>query len=229
MANPIRITTMHPEFTSFPKLARLNREIWITEKIDGTNAQVRIIKPEVAVSEFSGWVAHVDDHLIWAGSRNRWVTPEQDNHGWARWVKENAEELVKLGYGSHFGEWWGSGINRGYGLTKGEKHFSLFNTLRWSPPGQPTIQSGERWDDKSKVMTPIFTQEAPACCGVVPVLYRGLFETECVNMALSELKAVGSIASPGYMNPEGVVVFHTAANSVFKVTIKDDEKPKGAA
>lgn len=219
----------HPEFTPFPKMARLNRECWVLEKIDGTNAQVRIIKPEVSISEFSGWVAHVDDHLIWAGSRNRWVTPEQDNHGWARWVKENAEELLKLGCGSHFGEWWGSGINRGYGLTKGEKRFSLFNTLRWHNPGTPSIQSGERWDDKARVTTPIFTQEAPACCGVVPVLWRGQFSTERVEWVVATLKEHGSKAVPGFMNPEGVVVFHTAANSAFKVTIKDDEKPKGAA
>jgi hypothetical protein len=29
------------------------------------------------------------------------------------------------------------------------------------------------------------------------------------------------------MNPEGVVVFHTAANLCFKVTIVGDEKGKG--
>ena len=31
--------------------------------------------------------------------------------------------------GRHFGEWWGSGIQRGYGLD--EKTFSLFNAYRW--------------------------------------------------------------------------------------------------
>jgi hypothetical protein len=220
---------MTPEFQGFPKLARLNREVWLTEKIDGTNAQVKILKPDVDVSNFSGYVANVDGHMLWAGSRTRWVTPEQDNHGWAKWVRDNAEELVKLGPGSHFGEWWGSGINRGYGLQKGEKRFSLFNTLRWSPPGQPVFQSGERWDDKTKVMTPIFTQEAPACCEVVPVLWRGPFSTERVKWVLAALKEYGSQASPNFMNPEGVVVFHTAANSAFKVTIKGDESPKSLA
>jgi hypothetical protein len=217
---------MTPDFQGFPKLARLNREVWISEKLDGTNAQVKIIKPEVDVPNFSGYVAHVNGHLVWAGSRTRWITPQQDNHGWAAWVRDNAEDLINLGPGSHFGEWWGSGINRGYGLQKGEKRFSLFNTLRWSPPGQPVFQSGGRWDDKARVMTPIFTQEAPACCGVVPVLYRGTFDTDTVKDALIRLATNGSVAAPGFMKPEGVVVFHTAANMAFKVTIEGDEGPK---
>jgi hypothetical protein len=29
------------------------------------------------------------------------------------------------------------------------------------------------------------------------------------------------------MDAEGVVVYHHAANSYFKVTVKDDEQPKG--
>ncbi len=39
----------------------------------------------------------------------------------------------------------------------------------------------------------------------------------------------GSKAAPGFDNPEGVVVFHTANSSLFKVTLEGDEKPKGAA
>ena len=51
--------------------------------------------------------------------------------GFARWVETNRERLITLlGPGLHFGEWWGSGIQRGYGLTKGDKRFSLFNVER---------------------------------------------------------------------------------------------------
>jgi len=35
------------------------------------------------------------------------------------------------------------------------------------------------------------------------------------------------LITPGFMNPEGIIVFHTAAGQMFKVTCKDDEKPKG--
>jgi hypothetical protein len=70
--------------------------------------------------------------MMLAGSRSQYITPERDNHGFARWVQDDADELWALGEGRHFGEWWGSGIQRGYGLQKGEKRFSLFNVARWA-------------------------------------------------------------------------------------------------
>lgn len=177
---------MTVEFIEFPKMPRLSREIIVTEKIDGTNAQVYI----------------GDDGTMLAGSRTRWITPEADNFGFAAWVRDNAEELAKLGPGSHFGEWWGAGIQRRYGLS--EKRFSLFNVDRWG-------------------------DERPACCHVVPVLYRGLFCTTAVDDCLASLQQYGSRAAPDFMNPEGVVVFHLAGRVGFKKTIHKDEVPKGMA
>jgi hypothetical protein len=45
---------------------------------------------------------------------------------------------------------------------------------------------------------------------------------------LSKLREEGSLAAPGFMNPEGVVVFHLAAGMGFKKTLEKDEVPKGA-
>jgi len=119
---------MQPEFQAFPKIARLNRECVITEKIDG--------------------------------------------------------------------------INRGYGLQKGEKRFSLFNVARWEA-------------------------ERPACCHVVPVLYRGPFNTAAIDLAVARLRDLGSFAESMFPNPEGIIVWHEAARQLFKVTLDGDEKPKG--
>lgn len=171
-----------PEFQSFRSIPRLMRDIIITEKIDGTNAQVHIS----------------DDGEIRAGSRNRWITPEDDNFGFAAWVQAHADELLALGPGAHYGEWWGPGIQRGYGLA--EKQFSLFNTHRWS-------------DDLG---------DRPKCCRVVPTLYRGLFSQEAIGQALSNLHNDGSVASPGFMRPEGICIFHVAANQLFKLTLEGD-------
>ena len=93
---------MITEFEKFDKIARLSRNCIITEKIDGTNAQV-----------FIG-----ENGEFLTGSRNRWITPEDDNAGFARWALENKEKLLQLGPGRHFGEWWGSGIQRRYGLDR---------------------------------------------------------------------------------------------------------------
>ena len=185
------------EFMGFPKIARLSRECIITEKIDGTNAQVVIEEFEGHPADGAVW--QQDGLAIYAGSRTRFITPEQDNHGFARWVQEHAEELVTLGPGRHFGEWWGCGIQRGYGLK--EKRFSLFNTTRWC-------------------------LDRPACCDLVPVLYQGPFTTDAVEIALVALRVGGSMAVPGFMRPEGVVVFHLAGNVGFKKTLEKDDEPK---
>jgi hypothetical protein len=194
------------DFKGFPKMARLSRDIIVTEKIDGTNAQV-YVTPEGE---------------LFAGSRTRWITPEQDNFGFARWVQENRDELLTLGPGQHFGEWWGKGIQRGYGLE--ERRFSLFNTLRWVRHGDIPLQL--------PTLDPRVTrlQEVlPPCCDLVPVLYQGPFLMQEIALRLSWLKNFGSYAAPKFMNPEGVVVFHTAGNVAFKKTIEKDEMPKALA
>ena len=60
------------------------------------------------------------------------------------------------------------------------------------------------------------------------MLYRGLFTTQAVLACLDTLRVNGSLASPGFMRPEGVVIWHIAANTGFKVTLEKDEEHKGA-
>lgn len=45
-------------------------------------------------------------------------------------------------------------------------------------------------------------------------------------MGLQKLRAEGSMAAPGFMRPEGVVVFHGHSGTLFKVTLEKDEVPK---
>lgn len=200
------------EFQEFPKISRLTRNIIVTEKIDGTNAQVVIEQAEL-IADWSGsaatpWLKRVTTDLgdfgIAAASRSRYITVHNDNHGWANWVAKNAEELIKLGPGRHFGEWWGSGIQRGYGLQNGEKRFSLFNVSKWA-------------DGMTR----------PSCCSVVPTLGTYTFDTAFIESCLDRLRVNGSAAAPGFMKPEGIVVFHTAGGQLFKKTIERDEEPKG--
>ena len=192
------------EFQGFPKIARFMRRIIVTEKIDGTNGCIYIGK----------------DGEFLVGSRSRWITPENDNFGFAAWAYANREELMKLGVGRHFGEWWGQGINRGYGLT--EKRFSLFNVQRWHLAGKEPEQIATA--DPRIVRT---QEELPACCGLVPILYQGMPYTFEIELCLGRLRDFGSRAAPGYRLPEGLVVFHTAGNVGFKQTIENDETPKG--
>jgi hypothetical protein len=183
-------------FVEFPKIARLNREVVLTEKLDGTNASVHVS----------------EDGFVRVGSRTRWITPEDDNYGFARWVRDHEAELRDgLGPGKHYGEWWGQGIQRKYGLV--EKRFSLFNVHRWA----------------DGATTRGYATERPACCHVVPVIGRprSLMDHDAINAALDQLRQQGSVAAPGFMKPEGVVLYHGASGQLFKVTLEKDEEPKG--
>lgn len=180
------------EFHPYPKTPRLFRDVIVTEKIDGTNAAVVV----------------TEDGAVYAQSRKRVVTPEADNFGFGRYVAEHADALAEaLGTGVHYGEWWGSGIQRGYGLTGGEKRLSLFNVHRHADVAESGVPGLD----------------------VVPTLYVGEFSTWAVLGVLYHLSDEGSRAAPGFDRPEGVCVFHTASRQVFKALLENDGQPKGAA
>lgn len=186
------ITIPDRPFVSFEKISRANKSFGcvITEKIDGTNAQIVI----------------EDGKIVGVGSRSRWISPGKmtDNFGFAGWVERNEEELLKLGDGTHFGEWYGNSIQRAYGLS--DKRFALFNSGRWSDPSV-----------------------RPACTECVPVLYAGEFSRQVVHQIMRELAAEGSRHVPGFMKPEGIVIYIPGSRSLLKETFEhSDGKWKSA-
>lgn len=194
------------EFPSFPKIPRLAKQITVTEKIDGTNGLI-----EISVNEFGTWIR--------AGSRNRWLTQGEggdthfqvgggqlissDNYGFGRFVIDHAEELARLGPGRHYGEWFGSGIQRGYGMKNGQKRFALFN------------------HSTDCACVP--------CVDYVPIMYCGDFSGQAIEEALHDLRRDGSKAAPGFMNPEGIVLRFHVNGVVYKAFCEDDGLPKGLA
>lgn len=200
------------EFQSWPKTPRLFRDIVITEKVDGTNSAI-IIK-EYEHDDEGGTVAqvNVDGKLysVGAQSRNRLIFPGKttDNHGFARFVEENAERLVELlGEGRHYGEWWGKGIQgryrvqyKGFALFNTEKHDGLYTWFSDTSIGDVLVEA-------------------------MPVLYKGPYSEQRIRETLSELSADGSVVSP-YDDAEGIVVFHTQSRKVYKVTLDNNDKGK---
>lgn len=191
---------METEFRAFPKVPRLFRDMTITEKIDGTN----------------GCIIVREDGSVGAQSRTRLITPQDDNFGFAAWVEANATMLAGvLGPGHHFGEWHGRGIQRGYGFRG--RYFALFNVGRFRKEG----------DDDATDKHILIPNEAMAVgLTVVPVLYEGPFSLAGVQAALRFLKHGGSALAFG-QPAEGVMVYHHAAKSYFKVTLENDQQGKG--
>lgn len=141
-------------------------------------------------------------------SRTRFITPDNDNQHFARWAEENKESLfADLGVGIHFGEWWGYKIGPGYDCKPAERYFSLFNTRRWAD---------------SEFTTPDLR--------VVPVLFEGTLKESTIGGIIhfwtDALRSEGSFAKPGFMRPEGIVIYHKDSDQMFKIFLEKDEKPK---
>lgn len=194
-------------FSPFPKIANIGKvKMSITQKIHGSNAQIYIWERRLSIedipvtetleqaqarhpgkqleispfSDKTSTLLHVFVDLK-CGSRTRWITPGDDNFGFAAFVHANKEEFIsKLGLGTHFGEWAGLGINSGEGLS--QKTFVLF----------------DYWKYADKPLPPQTV--------TVPVLYEGAVDLAAIDQAMSDLKTNGSKLAPGFMRPEGVVV-----------------------
>jgi hypothetical protein len=220
------------EFEAWPKTTRLFKDpMIITEKIDGTNSAVGVREGWIARTVLDpdnrprGTViwAEVDGlpYTVYAQSRNRIIYPAghlhgqagTDNYGFASWVWANHDELARvLGPGLHYGEWWGQGIGRNYGLT--ERRFSLFNTNRWRHLDNPEARAAIK---------------PPDALTVVPVLAINQMDTGLVKDTLYLLSKSGSRAAPGFMDPEGICVFLPGVQKTFKVTPDDRSKWELAA
>lgn len=176
------------EFKEFPKIEHWKgAKMTITQKLHGTNAQIYIGDESTIF---------VQTKIIKAGSRNRWLTPEDDNYGFAAFVYSHYEKLIeKLGVGRHYGEWAGLGINSGEGLK--EKRLFLFDHWRFSE------------------------KELPAQVSTVPVMYEGEFSFDAIETCLESLRVHGSKVVEGFMHPEGVVI--DILGQKFKVVFDPEE------
>ena len=169
---------MTVEFKAFPKISRDNPfKATISEKIDGTNACIII----------------QEGKIIGVQSRKRLIIPEDDNYGFAKWVSENTEDLLKLGNGYHYGEWAGPGIQKNPHRLE-EKTLFLFNTFR-----RETIRD----------------LDIPNVA-VVPVLFNGILKEDTIESELLRLKNkyVGTDCKP-----EGIVVYYHIFRKYTKHTI----------
>ena len=182
-------------------------KVVVTEKIDGTNAQIFI---KLVDSE------NPDEQKceMFVGSRTKWITPDDDNYGFAKWAYANEEELIAtLGQGAHFGEWWGQGIQRKYDMDR--KVFSLFNVHRW----------GELWNH----------DPGESLCDVVPFKIFELSEfgseepitmdtilDESQHYFMRQSRAAEKYGK-SFDNPEGYCIWHDRSRQIFKVPVNKQE------
>lgn len=139
-----------------------------------------------------------------AGSRKQYLDVlGPDNFGFAVYVKAHEAEICeKLGEGRHYGEWVGPGINGEYGFP--DKHLVLFDHRR---------HPKEKFDSGNM----------PPRMLPVPVLYDGAYSADVVKEVMDRLRGEGSVLVPGFMRPEGIVLFFPLFNTMKKLVFKVEE------
>lgn len=209
------------QFKSWGSTPRFHKGLHITEKINGTNAGVSVqgvSKDESPEFVKDGIVvAGVDcDWIVRAQSRKRIITPGDDNFGFAAWVWDNAEGLANLlGFGYHYGEWYGEGIQKNPLAVKG-RWWALFNTWHW---GRPENLNRLRMVDIPGLTT-------------VPVLHDeqrdGPADFSTIPKILNDLTNWGSLAdgSAPEGEPEGIIVWQRETQQRYKILLREDDKHK---
>jgi hypothetical protein len=194
------------EFKSWGSTTRENKNKTITEKIDGTNACIVI---------YNGVVA--------AQSRKRIITPDDDNFGFAKWVYDNAGALMDtLGYGYHYGEWYGEGIQKNPLGIEG-KRFALFHATKY------TEGNGFDLDRVDGLETVPLLHHGQCDVWTIPGIMQDLemygskvkgAKEEHVNVEIPGLGEVAHIFRAA--TPEGIIIWNNETRTRTKMLLKDD-------
>lgn len=112
-SNIRKYTSAHPEILGEQKTVKYKCKV----KLHGTNAAVQVLT----------------DGSVAAQSRERLITPTDDNMGFARWVEQNRSAWTKIKFTKDlvvFGEWCGPGIMKDVAINLiDRKIFAVFAVL----------------------------------------------------------------------------------------------------
>ena len=222
------------QFKSWGSTPRFHKGLHITEKIDGTNAGVSVQGFSKGIyHEFSGDVpgdAKVVygtdcDYLVRAQSRKRIITPDNDNFGFAKWVWENADGLANLlGYGYHYGEWYGEGIQKNPLAVQGRR-WALFNTWHWGR--KENLDRLVDADIPGLTLVPVLHDEqrdGPADYKTIPNL---LVDLEWGSKADGYMTLPNAHKMDFHVEgPEGIIVWQRETQQRYKILLREDDKHK---
>lgn len=180
------------QFKGWGSTPRENKNKTVLEKIDGTNACVVIY-----------------DGQVKAQSRKRMITPDDDNYGFAKWVYDNAGVLMDtLGFGYHYGEWFGPGI-QGNPLGVESKRFALFHATKYT-------------EDNGYELNKVDGLET------VPLLHHGQSNIWTIPQIVEDLEMYGSkvkgAATDGTVaaKAEGIIIWNNETKTRTKILLEND-------
>lgn len=188
------------EFKGWGSTTRENKNKTITEKIDGTNACIVIYNGKVS-----------------AQSRKRMITPDDDNFGFAKWVYENAGVLTDtLGYGYHYGEWYGEGIQKNPLGIEG-KRFALFHATKY------TEGNGYELNKVDGLETVPLLHHGQCSVFTIPEIMQNL---EAYGSKVEGAKVIGQMETfPGIQicaPAEGIIIWNNETKTRTKMLLEND-------
>ena len=156
------------DFHAFPEVEHICKtHMRITQKVHGSNCQIYIYEED-------------GTKKLKVGTKNRWLSLDDDNYGVCKFVHDNAEFFLQFSLGHHYGEWAGKGINSGEGMK--ERMLFLFSN--------PARYEGITFHPNVTF---------------VPEMYNGVLDQSQIEYWMTFLKANGSFIVPGFMNVEGII------------------------
>lgn len=201
--NSVREDTMG-QFKGWGSTPRWHKGLTITEKINGTNAAIVIYNGQVK-----------------AQSRKRMITPDDDNFGFAKWVYDNAGALTDtLGYGYHYGEWFGPGIQKNP-LGVESKRFALFHATKYTEDNGYELNKV----DGLETVPLLFHGQADLFTVAHTVENLATFGTRVEGAATQEIVEVFAGEDGSYTvkaKAEGVIVWHKETKQNYKILLEDD-------
>jgi hypothetical protein len=114
-------------FHSIRKFIRVDPNEWFRMKETLSGTSTVKYKCKVKLHGTNSAIQIASDGSITCQSRTRLITPEDDNDGFARWVKTQEYEWAAFGDIIFYGEWCGSGIQKGVAISQiGKRIFAIF-------------------------------------------------------------------------------------------------------
>lgn len=218
------------QFKSWGSTPRFHKGLHITEKINGTNAGVSVqgfSKGEGKFDPVNGRFVEGEtmDYVVRAQSRKRLITPDSDNFGFAAWVWENAEGLANLlGFGYHYGEWYGEGIQKNPLAVQGRR-WALFNTWHWG--SKPNLERLQAANIPGLTLVPVLHDEqrdGPADYKTIPNL---LVDLEWGSKADGYMTLPNAHKMDFHVEgPEGIIVWQRETQQRYKILLREDDKHK---
>jgi hypothetical protein len=144
------------EHIPFPKIGDYRSAVKRVKELNKNNFKTLIFSGTPKLHGTNSSVCYNSNGDLWAQSRTKIITPENDNYGFAKFVEDNRNDFLTymdvlsedLGLSSGetlvlYGEWAGKGIQSGVAISELDKFFCIFEHCVFSEEGYKWVEPND--------------------------------------------------------------------------------------